>query len=204
MHIAAKLNSLSPCDLADALPREQFMHIGIRPLWSPMPRIAGQAFTAHCPPGDHLMLHAAIYQAAPGDIIVAKGDTNFALAGGNVCAIAQQRGIAGFVVDGVIRDLAEVRNMQFPVFALGVHPKPGAKKCLTPLNQPIECGGVQVNPGDIVLADEEGIVVVPQTLAQQAYEIGKARAEKDASMSLAQWQEQHQSKVQALLRELSK
>ena len=139
--------SVSPCDYADGLPREQFMSYVIRPLWQNTPRIAGPAFTVKCAPGDHLMLHAAIYEANPGDIIVCQADNQFALAGGNVCAVAQKRGIKGMVIDGVIRDLAEVRKIQFPVFARGVCPKPGAKKVYHPLNQPIICAGATVKSG---------------------------------------------------------
>ena len=83
----------------------------------------------------YLMLHAAIYRAESGSIIVVEaGSIEYAVSGGNVCAIAQKRGIAGFIVDGVIRDLAEVREAQFPVFARGVMPKPGVKKTLGSLN----------------------------------------------------------------------
>ncbi|WP_026376732.1 RraA family protein [Aestuariibacter salexigens] len=191
---------ISPCDLADALPRSQFLHHSIRPLWQGIPRIAGPAFTARCAPGDHLMLHAAIYAAAPGDIIVVEADDEYALAGGNVCAIAQQRGIAGFVVDGCIRDIAEVRDMQFPVFGRGVIPKPGAKKAFDPLNQPVVCGGVHVHPGDIIVADEEGIAVVPKEQASQAHNIAQQRAQKDASLTLAQWQAQHRQTVNEKLK----
>ena len=192
-------DEVSPCDYADALPREQFIDYGIKPLWSKMPRIAGPAFTVKCAPGDHLMLHAAIYRAKAGDIIVVEADDTFAVAGGNVCAIAKSRGIRGFVIDGVIRDLAETRENQFPVFARGVIPKPGAKRCISPLNQPITCGGVRVEAGDIVVADEEGIAVIPQQQALGAYDIAKARATKDASMTLEQWQSQHHEKVEEIL-----
>lgn len=195
-------DSVSPCEYADALPREQFIHYAIKPLWEGMPRIAGPAFTVKCEPGDHLMLHAAIYRANPGDIIVVEADDKFAVAGGNVCAIAQSRGIKGFVIDGVIRDIAETRENQFPVFARGVVPKPGAKKCIAPLNQPVRCGGVTVNAGDIIVADEEGIAVIPHEQAQRAFEIAKARGDKDAAMSLSEWQAQHQEKVEATLAEL--
>src|SRR5215475_1570409 len=92
-----------PTTLADLLGRGQVMDIGIRPLWTPVPRLAGPAFTVKCPPGDNLMLHAAIHRAEPGSVVVVEaGDTDYALAGGNVCAVAQRRGIAGFVLDGVI------------------------------------------------------------------------------------------------------
>ncbi len=194
--------SLSPCDYADALPREQFMHYSVKPLHNNMSRISGPAFTVKCEAGDHLMLHAAIYQASPGDIIVAQADDSFALAGGNVCAIAQKRGIAGFVIDGVIRDLAEVREMGFPVFAKGVIPKPGKKASISPINQPIVCAGVTVHPNDIIVADEEGIAVIPQKQSQEAYDIALKRAESDASMSLEQWQQKHQNTVSDKLENL--
>lgn len=194
--------SLSPCDCADAIGREQFVDYAIKPLYHPIARIAGPAFTVHCAPGDHLMLHAAIYQAQPGDIIVAQADDAYALAGGNVCAIAKARGIAGFVLDGTIRDLAEVREMQFPVFARGVIPKPGKKAQLSPLNPAIVCGGVKVNSGDIIIADEEGIAVLPKQDASAHFTVAKARADKDASMTIEQWGEQHEKTVQERLRAL--
>ena len=108
--IAAAFARLSPTTLCDVLTRDRVMDIGIRPLWPDMPRVAGPAYPVRCPPGDNLMLHAAIYRAEPGAVIVAEGgDTAYALAGGNVCAVAQKRGIVAFVLDGVIRDLAETR-----------------------------------------------------------------------------------------------
>src|SRR5215212_2783161 len=135
---------LSPTTLADVLSRDRVMDSGIRPLWEGMPRVAGPAYTVRCPAGDNLMLHAAIYRAAPGSIIVVEaGDATFAVAGGNVCAVAQRRGIAAFVIDGVIRDLSEARRLHFPVFARGLSPIPGAKEAIDVLNGPVRCGGVQ-------------------------------------------------------------
>ena len=162
MNDVTEFKDIPPTTLADLLGREQVMDIGIRPLWPPMPRVAGPAFTVRCPSGDNLMLHAAIYRAEPGSVIVVEsGDVDYALAGGNVCAVAQRRGIAAFVVDGVIRDLGEVREMGFPVFARGVIPIPGGKAVVEPLNERVRCGGVDVSAGDIVVADEEGVVVTP-------------------------------------------
>lgn len=197
-----KYAQVSVCDYADALPRSQFMNYEIKPLWAGMPRIAGPAFTVYCAPDDHLMLHAAIYRANPGDIIVVQASDQFAVAGGNVCAIAQKRGIKGFVVDGVIRDLAEVREMAFPVYARGVMAKPGAKKCISPLNQPVLCGGVKVDSGDIIVADEEGIAALPKLSADQSLDIAQKRARKDSSMSLDEWQAEHFSKVESCLQKL--
>ena len=186
-----RLKQLSPCDLADALSAEQFVDPAIRSLWTPAPKIFGRAFTVDCPPGDHLMFHAAIYRASAGDIIVATGDSRYALAGGNVCAIAQQNGIAGCIIDGNIRDLAEVRDMQFPVYARGVFPKPGAKKQLGTLNSTIECGGVVVKNGDYILASEEGIAIIPARDVEAVLEKAEARAAKDANTPLPKWRENH-------------
>src|ERR1700685_3195351 len=139
---------IPPTTLADLLGREQVMDIGIRPLWSPVPRVAGPAFTVRCPAGDNLMLHAAIYRAEPGSVVVVEaGDADYAVAGGNVCAVAQRHGIAAFVIDGVIRDVAEARELGFPVFARGVIPIPGTKDAVAPLGRAVRCGGVRVQAG---------------------------------------------------------
>ena len=149
------------------------------------------------------MLHAAIYRAAPGSVIVVKaGDIDYAMSGGNVCATAQKRGIAGFVIDGVIRDVAEVRELQFPVFARGVMPIPGKKQGPGTLQNTIICGGVQVDPGDIVVADEEGIAVIPAAQQESVWEIAQRRAEKDEARSLEDWQIEHRAKVEKNLREI--
>ena len=186
--------------LADVLDRRQVMHPVIRPLWSPLPRIAGPAFTVRCPPGDNLMLHAAIYRAEPGSVIVVEsGDLDYALAGGNVCAVAQRNGIAGFVLDGLIRDLGEVREMGFPVWARGVIPIPGGKGAALPLNVPIRCGGVPVRAGDLVVADEDGVVVVPAESLPEAIAAAQAKLRADAAMTLDDWEQAHRAKIDGLL-----
>ncbi len=191
---------ISPTTLADLLGREQVMDIGIRPLWPAMPRVAGPAFTVRCPAGDNLMLHAAIYRAEPGSVVVVEaGDVDYAVAGGNVCAVAQRRGIAAFVVDGVIRDLAEAREMGFPVFARGVIPIPGTKATVAPLNEPVRCGGVTVRAGDIVVADEEGVVVTPSARAADVLKDAQAKQAKEASESLGAWQAAHRARIEQIL-----
>ncbi|MFJ7629731.1 RraA family protein [Streptomyces sp. NPDC097595] len=191
---------ISPTTLADVVGRAQVMDARIRPLWTPVPRVAGPAFTVRCPAGDNLMLHAAIHRAAPGSVIVIEaGDADFALAGGNVCAVAQRRGIAGFVTNGVIRDLAEVRDMGFPVFAAGVVPFPGTKKAVTPLNEDVRCGGVVVGAGDVVVADEEGIVVTPAGRADEVLAAARAKAAKEAAESLDDWEAAHRARIDKIL-----
>src|ERR671931_1342529 len=195
MDIAA-FAKLSPTTLADLLPRDRVMDPGIRPLWSPMERLTGPAYPVACPAGDNLMLHVAIHRAPAGSVIVcAGGDANWAMAGGNVCAYAQQRGIAGFVVDGVIRDIAETRKNKFPVFGRGVIPIPGVRKTAGLIDVPVVCGGVTVSPGDIVVADEEGIVVLPKAQAADLLGRAQARAKKEEETSLEQWVKNHKERI---------
>jgi regulator of RNase E activity RraA len=204
MNDYSRFAAISPTSYADAgLERSQFMDLGIREMWPRIPRIAGPAYTVSCPPGDNLMLHAAIYRAEPGSVIVVQaGDTDYAMSGGNVCATAQQRGIAGFVIDGVIRDVAEVRAAEFAVFARGLSPVPGKKQALGTLNQSITCGGVQVHPGDIVVADEEGIAVIPAAQQEDIRLFAKQRMDKDAARSLAEWKANHHAKIEQMLQSL--
>ncbi|MGW2898464.1 RraA family protein [Streptomyces sp. NPDC001212] len=187
--------------LADLLGRAQVMDIGIRSLWSPVPRVAGPAFTVRCPPGDNLMLHAAVHRAAPGSVIVVEsGDLDYALAGGNVCAVAQRRGVTAFVLDGLIRDLGEVREAGFPVFARGVIPIPGGKKAVEPLNAEVTCGGAKVNADDVVVADEDGVVVVPAARREEIFVAARARLAKEADETLDAWEEAHRTRVNGILR----
>lgn len=202
MDVVAQFQEISPTTLADLLGRDRVMDGGIRPLWAPMPRIVGPAFTVSCPAGDNLMLHAAIYRAEPGSVIVVDGgDPSYAVAGGNVCAVAQRRGIVGFIVDGAIRDLAEVRQMRFPVFARGVIPFPGAKEVAQPLGQPVRCGGVEIASGDIVVADEEGLVVVPREAREDVLRASREKLAREEGESLEQWEQAHRARIEAILSE---
>jgi 4-hydroxy-4-methyl-2-oxoglutarate aldolase len=191
---------LSPTTLADCLTRDRIMDAAIRPIWGGVPRVAGPAFTVRCGVGDNLMLHAAIYRAPSGSIIVVRAaDLDFALAGGNVCAVAQRNGIAAFVLDGAVRDVAEIRALGFPVFARAVIPFAGAKKFVSPLNETIACGGVNVAPLDVVIADEEGVVVVPHTVQHAVLRTATERAVAEAAQSLEVWELKHRKRVAELL-----
>lgn len=191
---------ISPTCFADVLPLDRVMEPGIEPLWPDMPRLAGPAFTVRCAPGDNLMLHAAIYRAEPGSVLVVQaGDRRLAVSGGNVCAVARQRGIAGFIVDGVVRDVKEIRESRFPVFARGVSPKPGTKKIALKLNETVTCGTIAVSPGDIIVADEEGIVAIPAAQQHDILAAAEKRRAADERTSLDQWQREHRRRITALL-----
>ncbi len=197
----AAFQALSPTTIADFLTLDRVMDIGIRPLWTGMPRVVGPAYPVRCAPGDNLMLHAAIYRAPAGSVIVVEaGDVAYAVAGGNVCAVAQKNGIAAFVVDGAIRDLAEVRASRFPVFARGVSPIPGGKDVLEALNRQVLCGGAQVAPGDVIVADEEGIVVVPLRDVERVLKAAQTRAAKEAAETLEAWETAHRARIDDILR----
>ena len=192
--------AFSPTTLADAMNRDRIMDLGIRPLWPDMPRLIGPAFPVYCAPGDNLMLHAAIYRAEPGSVIVVQaGDSDYAVAGGNVCAVAQQHGIAGFVIDGAIRDLAETRENRFPIFARGIIPKPGTKEIVGKFGIPVQCGGVLVGLGDIVVADEEGVVVVAASDVAEVLTRARDLARSEAEISLSDWEKAHHAKIEQLL-----
>jgi RraA family protein len=204
MNDLSVFSAYSTCAYADFLTDDAHMDIGIRPLWTGGARLVGRAFTVKCEPGDNLMVHAAIYQAPADSILVIEaGEAHFAVAGGNVCATAAERGIAGFVIDGVIRDLAEIEEMAFPVYARGTVPKPGKKKRLGQMEVPVTCGGVTVNNGDIVVADEDGIVVIPAQDADTLLAKASAKADKESAQSLPDWQRDHQSKIETLVNELT-
>ena len=189
--------SLATTDYGNVLGREHFIDISIKPLWQGMKRIFGPAYTVQLASGDNLMLHSAIYEAPKGSVLVVDGfDNNYAVAGGNVCAVAKERGIQGFIIDGVIRDLDEIRELEFPVYAKGVFPVPGKKKNYSELFKPILCGGVNVRTGDIVVADSEGIAIIPIEKASEAYDTAKEKLDVEQKMSLLEWRKKHQSKIE--------
>lgn len=199
--VVVRFAKLAPTALADFLELGSVVRHVIRPLWPAMPRIAGPAFTVRTARHDNLMLHAAIYRAEPGDVIVVEaGDEDMAVAGGNVCAVAQRHGVAGFVVDGVVRDVTEARANGFPLFARGISPIPGAKDGPGEINGSISCGGVTVTPGDVVVADEEGIVVVPRARAEEVLKKAEAKAVADAAETLDEWEKKHRARVDGTLK----
>jgi len=203
MSDAAGFRDVPTTTIGDLLGREQFMDIGIRPLWGAgAPRVAGPAYTVRCAKGDNLMLHAAIYRAEPGSVIVVEsGDLDYALAGGNVCAIAHRRGVAAFVLDGLVRDIGEVRELGLPVYGRGVIPKPGGKSQALPLGQPVTCGGVTVHPGDVIVADEDGVAVVPAARVGEVLADARARLAKEAAETLDEWEAAHRARVEKILAE---
>lgn len=148
--------------LSDCLNRAQAMDAGISPL-SPDMRVVGQARTVRCQVGDNSALHAAINLAEPGDVLVADagGFLGTALWGGLMTEAARKRGVAGLVIDGAARDFTDIVEAGFPCFARGVTPAGPHKNFGGEVDGPIACGGIAVNPGDLVVADADGVTILP-------------------------------------------
>lgn len=169
-------------DISDLLNRLYALDPAIRCLSGPF-RLAGPACTVKVFPGDNLMVHKALDVAHPGDIVVVDAGASpmNAVLGDLICTKAKHRRIAGFIVDGLIRDLPDVLGLGFPVFARGTTPIGPLHRGPGEINYPICCGGIVVNPGDIVVADAAGIVVVPAEIAEELLERLKSHAAANAS-----------------------
>jgi 4-hydroxy-4-methyl-2-oxoglutarate aldolase len=156
---------------------------GIRPI-APGMQLCGSALTVRCQPADNLTLHAAIALARPGDVIVA--DVGGCLEAGHwgeiTTVAAQARGVAGLVIDGGVRDVGPVSRRGFAVFAPAISMKATVKATPGWINHPIVCGGVTVYPGDVVLADDDGVVIVPRERAEQVLAAARQREEREAEV----------------------
>ena len=153
--------------LADVAGRRGTMHGRIAPL-APEMTLAGPAFTIEVRPGDNLMIHTAMTLAMPGDILVidGKGDRTCALMGAIMLNACKQLRLGGVVVDAAIRDTLELRELGFPVFAVGANPNGPTKFVPGRINWPISCGDISVRPGDLIVADADGVVVIEREKAE--------------------------------------
>ena len=153
--------------LADVAGRRGTVDGRIQPL-SPSMRLAGPAFTIEVRPGDNLMIHAAISMAKPGDVLVidGKGDRTCALMGALMISACKKVGLGGVVIDAAVRDTEELREIGFPVYAVGSNPNGPTKGVSGRINWPISCGGIAVRPGDLVVGDADGVVVIEREKAE--------------------------------------
>jgi regulator of RNase E activity RraA len=152
--------------LADVAGRRGTMHARVAPVHERM-QLAGPAFTVEVRPGDNLMIHAAIALAQPGDILVidGKGDQTAALMGTLMMSACKKLRLGGVIVDGAIRDKLELLELDYPVFSAGFNPAGPTKFVPGRINHPISCGGTVVNPGDLVVGDADGVVVIERAKA---------------------------------------
>lgn len=175
-------------DISDLMNRLYTMSYHIRSLTSPNLRLLGPACTVKVYPGDNLMVHKSLDLAKPGDVVVvdASSSTMTAVLGDLVCTKARHRGIAGFVVDGLVRDLPAILRLgDFPVFARGVTPLGPLHRGPGEVNHPVCAGGVVVNPGDVIVGDLNGVVVIPRPFAQELLDRLTARAPAERAYGAA-------------------
>ena len=164
--IVARASEFAASILADVAGRRGTLDGRVAPV-SPSMRMAGPAFTIEVRAGDNLMIHTAIALAQPGDVLVidGKGDRTCALMGSIMINACKKLGLAGVVIDAAVRDTEELRELGFPVYAVGANPNGPTKFVPGRINWPISCGGIAVEPGDLVVGDADGVVVVERDKA---------------------------------------
>lgn len=182
--LAEQARQTSVADVHEAMGtagRAALMGARMRPLREGQPRVAGPAVTAFCWPGDNLMMHRALYLAQPGDVlvVVCQAELSGAQWGDMACRYALQKGLAGVVVQGAVRDVDEVRALGLPVWSTHISPIHPDKRGHGSVNAPVVCEGVRVCPGDLIVADGDGVICVPRDEAATVVAGAQARMRKE-------------------------
>jgi regulator of RNase E activity RraA len=178
--LLAAFGAASSAQVADCMSRLGAMDVGIKPVW-PSPRIIGPALTVWCHAGDNLMLHKALSLAVPGDIVVMNTQSNVTNSGfGELLATSAVKiGVCGVIVDGTARDADALQALKLPVYARGLCPNGCNKDGAGEVGAVIACGGVAVRPGDILIADRDGVTVVPLEDAADVAKLASAQLERE-------------------------
>jgi regulator of RNase E activity RraA len=184
----AGLGEFDTPDISDLMNRLYTMVPVIHAVTDPPLRILGPACTVKVYPGDNLMVHKCLDVAQPGDVVVIDAGSSMmnGVLGDLISTKARHRGIQGFVVDGLIRDLPDIQALgDFPVFARGVSPIGPLHRGPGEINHSISAGGIVVKPGDVIVGDENGVVVVPRDIADDLLERLRLRAAREADYTAA-------------------
>lgn len=172
--------------ISDALDGLTNLTSSIKPL-NENDQVVGPARTVQVATGDNLAVLKAMYEASPGDVIVidAKGDCTRAIAGDFVLGMAKTLGIAGFVVDGAIRDIRASKGLNFPIFCRGTTIAASQKTGIGNINVPISCGGVPIRPGDLIVGDADGVTVIPKGQEKNVLQKAKKKQADDGARERA-------------------
>lgn len=180
----ASAQSVTVADVHEAMGvagRSALLGSRMRPIREGQPKVAGPAVTAFCWPGDNLMMHRALYLAQPGDVlvVVCQAELSGAQWGDLATRYALKKGLAGVVVQGCVRDVDQVRALGLPVWSTHIWPIHPDKCGNGRVNAPVVCEGVQVRPGDLIVADGDGVICVPKESASVLVEAAIAKMIKE-------------------------
>jgi 4-hydroxy-4-methyl-2-oxoglutarate aldolase len=178
--VCETLGKLGVSTVHEAMGRVGLMKPYLRPIW-PGAGVAGSAVTVLAQPGDNWMIHVAVEQCREGDVLVVgcTADNTDGMFGELLATSLQARGVLGLVIDAGCRDVRELTSMGFPVWSRAVSAKGTVKATLGAVNIPVVCAGVNVIPGDVVVADDDGVVIIPAKLAVEVAQKGFKRREDE-------------------------